>query len=370
METVLLFSYNAFISKVKCIVEELTTKYNIGVISHTSSKLQEIKDLFPESESQKIHALSRSKTSNFIKQWLARDVYFIIIGTSDQDMYLASNNKIPLINPLWEHTTDGIKKYGMPINSIKKLQKYLTIYESSTTWFEKIEVDNKSTVFSLMSAKTMPSVSRYRTNELELVNGFHDLLKNGDNSKPYIDILYYYLSAIIAKQKDLRQITDWAIFPSSGLTLNSEMLKLKERLRYLMNGKKNFPLLIRNTVVTKSHAMDYTARLHCDRHFNSINLSPDYQGKLNGRVVCLLDDYLTNGTSFETARNLLLHENVSHIYFIALGSFEKTYIKQDYELSGDLYTPNYRYKNNSTSYLTPEINSSAVDVITLLSKLF
>lgn len=61
-----------------------------------------------------------------------------------------------------------------------------------------------------------------------------------------------------------------------------------------------------------------------------------------------MDDYITNGCSFEALRNLLISAGASEVNFIAIGRFTShaynglgTYQKEDYSLSGDLFSNNY-----------------------------
>lgn len=99
-------------------------------------------------------------------------------------------------------------------------------------------------------------------------------------------------------------------------------------------------------------------------------LNPFYRDKLRNRTVCVLDDFLTHGTSFEVVRNLLTHEKVKKIYCIALGSFEQPYIKQSYTLNGDLYSPDYIYEYQNCETLSPIINRNALALICELSNDF
>lgn len=61
-----------------------------------------------------------------------------------------------------------------------------------------------------------------------------------------------------------------------------------------------------------------------------------------------MDDYITNGCSFEAVRNLLISADASKVNFIAIGRFTShaynglgTYQKEDYSLTGDLFSNNY-----------------------------
>ena len=105
------------------------------------------------------------------------------------------------------------------------------------------------------------------------------------------------------------------------------------------------------------------------RHFDSIIINPVYHGKLKNRAGCVIDDFLTNGTSFETARNLLLAENARKIIFVSLGTFGKSYVKQDYELRNNVSTPGYTFNLIGRQYITGNYNRDAMTDIENLVRL-
>ena len=162
-------------------------------------------------------------------------------------------------------------------------------------------------------------------------------------------MLFRSISGVM-KSDDLRKIDIWGIMPSSGSTLNEDMLEIKERCRYLTGKRVREPLFIRHTVVPKSHytSHDERMRIGSSKHLDSININPYYRGKLSGKTVCILDDYVTNGPSFEALRNLLLKAGVARVIFVAIGRFrrgsEGVYQKEDYQILGDVFSSNYTYE--------------------------
>ena len=89
-------------------------------------------------------------------------------------------------------------------------------------------------------------------------------------------------------------------------------------------------------------------RIGSSKHLDSININPYYRGKLSGKTVCILDDYVTNWPSFEALRNLLLKAGVARVIFVAIGRFrrgsEGVYQKEDYQILGDVFSSNYTYE--------------------------
>lgn len=293
--------------------------------------------------------------------------FLIVVSVREVDMQFSANNKLLFINPMWvEDKQEKALKYGLPIKTPKGLKKVIDIIKNQQTWFYSLEVDDTTKVLSLTSANSYGG--KHSKEEKEIVEGFRDYLKKGN--RRYSRVLLFHFLAGIANNPEFKDIKDWAIFPSSGTELNEDMFQFKEKARYLKNGKKKEPIFIRHTRTFKSHEdRSGEKRLPCDRHFDTIVLNPKYKGTLKGRVVCVLDDYLTNGTSFETARNLLLKEKVEKIFFVSLGRYYKTrdevhYLKQDYILKGDLYTEKgYSYEKSSYEWLCGDFNYKAIEEI-------
>ena len=73
-------------------------------------------------------------------------------------------------------------------------------------------------------------------------------------------------------------------------------------------------------------------------------LNDAYHGGLEGKVICVFDDYLTHGNSFETARNLLRSQHVERIIFVSIGRFDNPYMYQRYAIGGNVFAPNFKYE--------------------------
>jgi len=345
------------------IIEAFTQLTNSGdfivFMSRTYEKLQLAKSFFKDATKYKFPY--RKDAKEFVEK--NPGGYFIVLGINEQDLYLAANNRQLLINPIWtEVKTIEVEKYGIKISRPDLLVKFIEIIKNQSSWYYNVDLDDKTHVLSLYSANTYRG--SHTPEEKVLIAGFQSLLKNGD--KGYYEVLLYHFLAGIANNDDFREVQDWAIFPSSGTELNDDMIQFKERARIVMNGRKPAPLFIRHTPTTKSHYMGKAERIPCNRHFDTIKLNDIYKGKLKGRTICVLDDFLTNGTSFETARNLLLTQNVKKIIFVSVGRFGSNYVKQDYKITGDVFNHGYNYKLIKSAHVEGSIDNGAIDDINSL----
>ena len=122
----------------------------------------------------------------------------------------------------------------------------------------------------------------------------------------------------------------------------------------MMYGRKREPIFIRHTATSKSRDDKPYLKLrndYCQKHFQSIRVNDKYKGKLKGRVVCVLDDYLTYGNTFEALRNLLIKCEVKKIIFVSIGKFkcagESQYVQKSFSIEGDVYSGKYTAKFNT-----------------------
>ena len=157
-----------------------------------------------------------------------------------------------------------------------------------------------------------------------------------------------FLTAI-AHDPDFKEVQDWAVAPSSSENPSDIMKELKEHVRCMMNGENAKAIFSRHTKISKSHEDESRNRKedkYCLKHFASILVDKMYHKKLIERVVCVFDDYLTYGNTFETLRNLLAVCNVKRIIFVSIGKYmernEKTYRQKSYSIEGDISTESYK----------------------------
>ncbi|AWZ48399.1 hypothetical protein C3495_06005 [Clostridiaceae bacterium 14S0207] len=293
-------------------------------------------------DNKTVYFYDRFSLKRIIKNNSGRENYFIVVGNKEADLFMAASSKLFYIVPKWCKVIQGkVNHYGVKIKSLDRLKKLIDIIKNQNSWFYRLDLDEKTTVLSLTSANTMgPGHSQ---EELDMIEGFKKYLKEGN--KKYANVLLCHFLAGISNNPEFREIKDWSIMPSSGKALNQDMILFKEKARELMNGKKKDNIFIRHTATWKGHESRKNGgnRFPCDRHFDTIILNNKYKNKLKNRTVCVFDDYLTYGTTFETARNLLQKEGVKKIFFVSLGRFGKKYIKQDYMLDGDIFEKGYKY---------------------------
>lgn len=327
-----------------------TTEYELIFTSHDRYKCRRYKKKLEEVLGREVIFPTRQKVKEVFKKTenlpLLRTT--IVVGSIDYDLFLATQFKLLFIQPQWtEKKEDKASYYGFHVKSIDDLDKYIKILDNQTEFYYKLKIDEKATLYALTSANTYG----VDLDESQMIDKFRSVLKEGNRSE--FEALFLHLISSVMKDEDLRKIDIWGVMPSSDCELNSDMVEIKERCRYLTAKRMKEAIFIRHTGVNKSHftSPDERLRIGASKHLESIMINPYYRTRLKGKTVCILDDYITNGISFEALRNLLIAAGVEKIYFFAFGRFKKgplgVYQKEDYRIEGDIFSDTYRFQLES-----------------------
>jgi hypothetical protein len=313
-------------------------------INSNSDIIKFLGPLVPEKDMHGFQFLTRekSKISDFIKNNPGKNIF---IGNKEEDLFKASSLKCLYLCPMWTDNIDEkSKKYGIHIKDLKHLIQVIQILINQNAFYYELKINNVSTVYALTSANNISATE----DENSVINAFRSTLKNG-NSK-YLDAITLYLLSGIMSLPEIMETEIWGIMPSSGTNINEEMSQILTQCRYLTDRRLKEPLLIRHTPTQKSHWTEPSTRLSVGalKHLKSIKINPKYRGKITGKKITILDDYITNGCSFEAVRNLLISAGASEVNFIAIGRFKSRkynglgiYQKEEYSLTGDLFSDNY-----------------------------
>jgi hypothetical protein len=351
---------------IKELLESLNSEgHNIIVISHDHHSIAIMTRIFRENFQFEVRCEFRRFIKVYVDESNAKD--HILVGSSDDDLILAANKRILIINPGWSIKQDEKPaRYGITLNTPFQLLKAIRLIANQNKWYFELKVSEETQVLALTSANTFNW--DVKPTERQILEGFEGLLKAGN--RKYFNTLYFHLISGVMKDPVLRNVEIWGTFPTSNGTVNEELEELKERCRYLTRRRMTEPLFIRHISVEKSRNTPHDTRLNqgCKKHFDSITLNPYYNSsRIRGKVVCVLDDYMTNGISFETARNLLLQAGARKVILLALGRYRKgpqgIYQHEVYDLSEKINEPGYRYELVSRNNLVGTYDSEARDEV-------
>lgn len=330
----------------------------------------------------------RRTVEKFVKDNTASNNYFVFVGSKNADFLLAVQTRSLFIVPTWLPLEDKPERYGIHVDTVKQLRKFIQTLNNQNVWYSKLKIDNVSTAFSLMDAR----YGKYADNdeEREMISNFQKLLKE-DQSRNYRRILLYHFLAGMTNSMEFDDIELFGMIPSSNCHLNQYVYRFMTEVR-LLKGKQlpkryandepieNTNLLIRHTTKKQAHngrTYQQRASLGGDDEFRTLCINADYkkrietlreQGRLN---ILIFDDYMTHGNSFNAVRNLLKSVGANKIIFVSLGLFKSPFQKRDYVIGGDVYKGGYTFVPDTSEVLEDfEINDNAKKEVSDLHDIF
>ena len=224
---------------------------------------------------------------------------------------------------MWLPLEKKAEKYGIHVYNVEQLRKFIQTLNNQNVWYSRLEIDEKTTAYSLVDAR----YGKYADSEEEkqMVLNFQRLLKDRQ-SLNYRRILLYHFLAGMTSNMEFDDIELFGMLPSSDCNVNEYVFDFMTQVRLLKGKKlpkrykKDIPedttnLLIRHTCKNQNHnggrERQVRINLGAKDEFQTLIVNPDYKKRIEtlkkeGRFnVCIFDDYMTHGNSFNAVRNLL-----------------------------------------------------------------
>ncbi len=332
---------------------------------------------------------NREKVKAFAESNKDKNNYFVFVGGKNVDFQMAVHTRSLYIVPTWLPLEDRAQKYGVHVSTVKQLRKFIQTLNNHNVWYSKLEVDNITTCYSLMDARY--GYYARTTEEREMLVHFQELLKEG-KSRNYYQILLYHFLAGMTNSQTFNDIELFGMIPSSNCKVNEELYSFMDQIRCLKGiqpVKRKYPegytntqknLLLRHTVKQKAHtgySSEERINMGCDEELNTVCVNPDYKKRIDklrseGRLnVCVFDDYMTHGNTFNAVRTLFETLGANKIVCVSLGLFRKLFQKKDYTVTGDVFKTNYTFQIESSTVLDHfEINDNAKNEVKELYDIF
>lgn len=320
------------------------------------STINILKSKIPKEYAGKIKLINRgSQNKEKIRDLKEKGAIFGMIGVVEDDAIFSFNCKIPLFNP--ERLSSGgiivsdkIKKYGLPIIEFQNVIDCLKSFEIHKDNYFQMFFENNFSVISLNNANTY-----YRPEEEARIKGIFETNLKGDSStrdQRILLLLLFHLISEVTTNEYFEKIDYWGTFPSSNPdNKDTSVSFLKEAVRVLINGgpRTGPELLIRHSYMQSKHSSGASRLTNkSDRDFDTLIVNPSLTNKIKGKVICIIDDYITNGYSAESAKHLLFAAGAKEVVFISIGKFGKKYYSTNYEIKGDVSnTYSYQFVNET-----------------------
>lgn len=285
---------------------------------------------------------------------------FIMLGAVDEDIRIVANNKIILFNPLWVDVEEKIGKYGFKVADIEILYRCINILNLEKGFMYDTKIDDITTLISLCDAREYYAVN----DELEMLKRYKGVLKYSHIKYQYA-VYFHYLCNLFNDAR-FSDIDYWMAVPSSSGENANYIYEMVKNTRYILNNRSSKELFVRHIKAPKSTFLSPQERLKqgCERHLNTIHLNSKYKGQLKGKKICIIDDYVNNGASFEALRNILKELEVKEIILLAVGTFHKPYIKEEYRVEGDVFRSGFTFEKIETYKISHSPNYEAQQRIT------
>lgn len=380
-------SRDAFIREFDELAEQMDN--DVCFYSRKRVWLSRLERSFHEAGYTSFYFKDRRTVEEFAKLHKSKNNYFVFIGGKNADFQLAVNTRSLYIVPTWLPLEDRAQKYGIHVNTVMQLKKFIQTLNNQNVWYSKLEIDDISTVYSLVDAR----YGKYADTEEEkqMVLNFQLLLKE-NKSRNYRTILLYHFLAGMTSNIDFDDVELFGMLPSSNCEINEYVYDFMTQVR-LLKGKqlpKHYKadvtkaernLLIRHTPKNQNHnggrERQERINLGATDEFGTLIINSDYKKRIEtlrreGRFnVCIFDDYMTHGNSFNAVRNLLEELGANKIIFVSIGIFMSDFQRRDYTITGDVFRPGYRYELETHQPLENyQINSNAKQEVTDLYNIF
>lgn len=318
--------------------------------------------------------LKLREVDSFLEDVQATHELFVV-GPTVYDFIFASNKQAYWIQSRWGEEIDDTKsRYAIKVSNFLNLQEFLEVIQESNVQHYHDVLDDGTEIYSLLRANTY-DVDQTTKNVL---GKMQDALKG--RNETFTWQIEAFLTAAVFNLKALVLSVDYFAFvPSSTVQSNGGFVEiLMNRVRFLQGNKvkrQREPIIIRHESVPKSHENKVAARNGIVNRLESMHINTAYKGKLKGKHVLLLDDYLTSGDTIETAKALLKAAGVSRVTVLTLGKFDKRnagYTEHVFNIVGDPYSTNFQatlVKSNQSSEAFRSNRQDSDKILAALSKI-
>ncbi len=302
----------------------------------------------------------------------------VFISEKDSLFELSTEIKALFVTPMWAENIEAkAEKYGVKVDKPRQMYQIIKHSNNNNFWHTRRTFDDGTQFYSLLDAKF-----RYfstSTNEGKMIENFLSIL-HGEEKNTFFDILKYdMVSALSNNLADFNDVDIWTVFPKSNLKLDGKMMEFKDSID-VNSGMKNREdfiegnLLVRHKEKDVAHEIPIMVRYEEGTKINleTLHLNPAFKNRIEGATICVIDDFQNHGFSFEAARNLLKAAGAKQVILLALGVYQNDYIYEDFELTGDLYSDDFKISGpvnrKSIQNLRFKVNPQAkVEVETLFN---
>ena len=260
---------------------------------------------------------------------------FIVLGSSDHDLHMATNSKSLLIRCEWAELGERMAMYGVPWSDPSSLPDLVSYLDDAYPWHFVSHAEFLD-VYALTNAGT-------HSERDEKISALIDRLKRylKDGVPGFKSGITLHLLSSIYATPIFEEVGLWSYYPSSASDNSGDevMAELCSCARELYKKRYSEPVFLRHKASPKRH-IEGGDRNNPTSQLDTVHLNPFYREKIRGKVVAVLDDYLTRGVSFGVSSSLLMAAGAKKVVAVAVGKFGDCSNRYKIDLGGrDVFIP-------------------------------
>jgi HAD superfamily hydrolase (TIGR01662 family) len=245
----------------------------------------------------------------------------IYVGDNDKtDALAAMNARVLYLSALW---ANNVAKYGLHVADPNNLVRFVYRFMlAPPTWYWTL--DRSDVLGRRVSVRLLLPATRSS-------HGLKDVLKFGNNpilGKVHLrDFLFRRMLTSIYMDGIASNLKLWTWYPSSaGQAKHERFSAFLDQASKIFRGSYAPDLLIRHRPAVKLAFARYRGE---DPGFanqvSTVILNSDYRKKIDGHEILVIDDFCTEGYSFECGRNLLYAAGASAVHCVGFGRYHDGY---------------------------------------------
>jgi HAD superfamily hydrolase (TIGR01662 family) len=250
----------------------------------------------------------------------------LYVGDSDTtDAICAVNAGVLYANAGWSNSGS---RYGLQLNAPMAVPMLVWLFlQRQPVWHHALDVTDGDG--RPVHIRTLSS-ARSDWNQ-QVTSAFKAVLKSGVAAKlgsvDAEDFLLLYLLTTIYLTGMYAAVDWWACYPSSTAgQINPKLRRFLDLYAKLFRDRFLGDLLVRHTSVVPQHQRRMRRQgVQFVDQMNSVQLNPAHRPNVRDKHVVVLDDFTTEGNSFECARLLLQHGGARQVTCVGIGSHRFLY---------------------------------------------
>jgi hypothetical protein len=244
------------------------------------------------------------------------------LGDSDQDMRSAVNGSVIYMHAGWSGSE---YRYGVLMRQPNRVPVIVArCLAKASDWYWTLDARDRHALDVRVRALMDPECGG--TPGLRV--GLKEMLKLRDQIPPFgpITTVFFQLLGSIYSSRLHAETDVWTIYPGRAGRLSRVLGPFAEEASRLFRDRYVPDVLVRHAVARDSGLGRYKGEtVDFLNQINTVHLNAEQRHRIIGRRILVIDDFCTEGHSFECARNLLLAGGAASVTCVAVVKYGQSY---------------------------------------------